>query len=90
MSHDEVEDFNPKIAELQRLADESKHDNPDPTGELHSAAEATLSVRYNEPNRWGINYTLPRGAIISINSKMPVELAMAQIRGMLADFAGRK
>lgn len=85
-----MEDLSPeKLEELKKLAAASVHDNPDPDGTLHRLAEAALSISYEEAGRWRITYTMPHGDIIGISSKMPAELAMVQIRGMMADFSGR-
>lgn len=76
------------LAKLQKLAETARDDQAD--HETHEAADATLSVAYDEEGKWRINYTLPRKAVIGINNRQPAELARAQIRGMMADFAFRQ
>lgn len=84
------DDLSPEtLEEINKLAATSIHDNPDPDGALHRLAEAALSISYEEDGRWRINYRMPRGAVIGLSSKYPAELAMAQMRGIMADFCGR-
>ena len=79
-----------QLADLQKQAIESAGENPDPHGKMHDIADATLSIVYDEyDGHWRINYMLPRGEVIGINSRMSVQQIKAQIRGMMADFAAR-
>ena len=81
--------ISPELLEkLKQMAQESKDDHAD--HDTCMAADATLSVAYDEDGKWRINYTLPRKAIIGIHNRQPAELARAQIRGMMADFAFRQ
>jgi hypothetical protein len=50
-------------------------------------ASEHLIVRYSENGRWRVEYRLPRGAVIAVTSISNGEMAMTQIRGMLAEFA---
>lgn len=77
------------LEEIKKLAATSVHDNPDPDGTWHRLAEATLSIAYEKEGRWRINYKMLRGAVIGVSSATPAELAMAQIRGIMADFCAR-
>ena len=63
---------------------------PAPEEAARQRAEASLTIRYEADAAWGINYTLPNKSVIPFNNRQDVRLVMAQLRGMLADFASRE
>lgn len=71
----------------QKLKDAETPEQRQRSIELRKSAESRLSIKYEEDGSWRINYTLPTGQIIAINNRMPAGLALAQIRGIMANFA---
>lgn len=51
------------------------------------SAESRLSIKYEEDGSWRIDYALPTGQIIAISNRMTASLALAQIRGIMVNFA---
>jgi hypothetical protein len=68
---------------------------PGRTPQLRELAEKSLSIDYGGEEKppdgspWAIRYTLECGAAIRLTSKANGQMARAQIRGMLVDFANR-